>query len=122
MAKAISETCLLAHCLTCDIRSETLLCHSLEREEAEDLIKRHGGRVTGSVSKKTVCPFCLYLFFFLFSLMRKRKYINHRRRKLIDTKCLAQKHISQILLWHNYLSSSSLSCVFGKCSTMPVGM
>ncbi|KAF3788634.1 Replication factor C subunit 1 [Nymphaea thermarum] len=26
---------------------------SLEREEAEDLIKRHGGRVTGSVSKKT---------------------------------------------------------------------
>lgn len=27
---------------------------SLEREEAEDLIKRHGGRVTGSVSKKTV--------------------------------------------------------------------
>jgi len=26
----------------------------LEREEAEDLIKRHGGRVTGSVSKKTV--------------------------------------------------------------------
>lgn len=29
---------------------------SLEREEAEDLIKRHGGRVTGSVSKKTVVP------------------------------------------------------------------
>ena len=28
--------------------------YSLEREEAEDLIKRHGGRVTGSVSKKTV--------------------------------------------------------------------
>lgn len=27
---------------------------SLEREEAEDLIKRHGGRVTGSISKKTV--------------------------------------------------------------------
>ncbi|KAI3944390.1 hypothetical protein MKW98_006551 [Papaver atlanticum] len=26
---------------------------SLEREEAEDLIKRHGGQVTGSVSKKT---------------------------------------------------------------------
>ncbi|KAM0937086.1 putative BRCT domain, AAA+ ATPase domain, ATPase, AAA-type, core, replication factor C subunit 1 [Dioscorea sansibarensis] len=26
---------------------------SLEREEAEDLIKRHGGRVTGSVSKRT---------------------------------------------------------------------
>ncbi|CAN6440014.1 unnamed protein product [Victoria cruziana] len=26
---------------------------SLEREEAEDLIKRHGGRVTGSISKKT---------------------------------------------------------------------
>ncbi|XP_042483275.1 replication factor C subunit 1 isoform X1 [Macadamia integrifolia] len=26
---------------------------SLEREEAEDLIKQHGGRVTGSVSKKT---------------------------------------------------------------------
>ncbi|XP_020100068.1 replication factor C subunit 1 [Ananas comosus] len=26
---------------------------SLEREEAEDLIKRHGGRITGSVSKKT---------------------------------------------------------------------
>lgn len=30
------------------------LISSLEREEAEDLIKRHGGRVTGSVSKKTV--------------------------------------------------------------------
>jgi BRCT domain type II-containing protein len=30
------------------------LIYSLEREEAEDLIKRHGGRVTGSVSKKTV--------------------------------------------------------------------
>lgn len=28
----------------------------MEREEAEDLIKRHGGRVTGSVSKKTVVP------------------------------------------------------------------
>lgn len=28
--------------------------YSLEREEAEDLIKRHGGRVTTSVSKKTV--------------------------------------------------------------------
>ncbi|KAL2905275.1 Replication factor C subunit 1 [Bienertia sinuspersici] len=27
---------------------------SLEREEAEDLIKRHGGRITGSVSKKTI--------------------------------------------------------------------
>ena len=31
---------------------------SLEREEATDLIKRYGGRVTGSISKKTVCmPF-----------------------------------------------------------------
>ncbi len=28
---------------------------SLEREEAEHLIKCHGGRVTTSVSKKTVC-------------------------------------------------------------------
>ncbi|KNA12520.1 hypothetical protein SOVF_124880 [Spinacia oleracea] len=31
---------------------------SLEREEAEDLIKRHGGRVTGSVSKKTNFLLC----------------------------------------------------------------
>ncbi|KAE9620696.1 putative replication factor C subunit 1, P-loop containing nucleoside triphosphate hydrolase [Lupinus albus] len=31
---------------------------SLEREEAEDLIKRHGGRVTGSVSKKTSYLLC----------------------------------------------------------------
>ncbi|KAI4334153.1 hypothetical protein L6164_018878 [Bauhinia variegata] len=31
---------------------------SLEREEAEDLIKRHGGRVTGSVSKKTNYLLC----------------------------------------------------------------
>ncbi|CAH8362335.1 unnamed protein product [Eruca vesicaria subsp. sativa] len=31
---------------------------SLEREEAEDLIKRHGGRVTGSVSKKTTYLLC----------------------------------------------------------------
>ncbi|GMH01818.1 hypothetical protein Nepgr_003657 [Nepenthes gracilis] len=31
---------------------------SLEREEAEDLIKRHGGRVTGSVSKKTDYLLC----------------------------------------------------------------
>lgn len=31
---------------------------SLEREEAEDLIKRHGGRVTGSVSKKTSFLLC----------------------------------------------------------------
>ncbi|KAH9699377.1 Replication factor C subunit 1 [Citrus sinensis] len=30
----------------------------LEREEAEDLIKRHGGRVTGSVSKKTNYLLC----------------------------------------------------------------
>ena len=28
---------------------------SLEREEAGDLLKRYGGRVTGSISKKTVC-------------------------------------------------------------------
>ena len=34
---------------------------SLEREEAEDLIKRHGGRVTGSVSKKTVTKIYLIL-------------------------------------------------------------
>ncbi|KAF3652146.1 Replication factor C subunit 1 [Capsicum annuum] len=31
---------------------------SLEREEAEDLIKRHGGRVTGSVSRKTNYLLC----------------------------------------------------------------
>ncbi|KAB1215676.1 Replication factor C subunit 1 [Morella rubra] len=31
---------------------------SLEREEAEDLIKRHGGRVTGSVSKRTNYLLC----------------------------------------------------------------
>ncbi|XP_041994326.1 replication factor C subunit 1-like isoform X1 [Salvia splendens] len=31
---------------------------SLEREEAEDLIKRHGGRCTGSVSKKTNYLLC----------------------------------------------------------------
>ncbi|CAI0543916.1 unnamed protein product [Linum tenue] len=31
---------------------------SLEREEAEDLIKRHGGRITGSVSKKTSFLLC----------------------------------------------------------------
>lgn len=31
---------------------------SLEREEAEDLIKRYGGRVTGSVSKKTTYLLC----------------------------------------------------------------
>ncbi|XP_047324594.1 replication factor C subunit 1-like [Impatiens glandulifera] len=31
---------------------------SLEREEAEDLIKRHGGRVTGSISKKTSFLLC----------------------------------------------------------------
>ncbi|PON35674.1 Replication factor C subunit [Trema orientale] len=31
---------------------------ALEREEAEDLIKRHGGRVTGSVSKKTNYLLC----------------------------------------------------------------
>ncbi|KVH97442.1 AAA+ ATPase domain-containing protein, partial [Cynara cardunculus var. scolymus] len=31
---------------------------SLEREEAEDLIKRYGGRVTGSVSKKTNYLLC----------------------------------------------------------------
>lgn len=31
---------------------------SLEREEAEDLIKQHGGRVTGSVSKKTSYLLC----------------------------------------------------------------
>ena len=41
---------------------------SLEREEAEDLIKRHGGRVTTSVSKKTVSTSwqkMVYLKFYL---------------------------------------------------------
>lgn len=36
-----------------DIQTIHVIC-SLEREEAEDLIKRHGGRVTSAVSKKTV--------------------------------------------------------------------
>lgn len=35
---------------------------SLEREEATDLIKRYGGRVTGSISKKTVCISVWHLF------------------------------------------------------------
>lgn len=39
-------------------RSFLVMCSSvlasLEREEAEHLIKTHGGRITGSVSKKTV--------------------------------------------------------------------
>lgn len=35
---------------------------SLEREEATDLIKRYAGRVTGSISKKTVCILVGYLF------------------------------------------------------------
>ena len=35
---------------------------SLEREEATDLIKRYGGRVTGSISKKTVCILVGHLF------------------------------------------------------------
>lgn len=37
------------------LRCQTLASSlpSLEREEAEDLIKRHGGRITGSISKKT---------------------------------------------------------------------
>jgi len=34
---------------------------SLEREEAEHLIKCHGGRVTTSVSKKTVCKSMTFL-------------------------------------------------------------
>lgn len=37
---------------------------SLEREEAEDLIKRHGGRVTGSVSKKTVIIVIIDVIYF----------------------------------------------------------
>jgi hypothetical protein len=35
---------------------------SLEREEAEDLIKRHGDRVIGSISKKTVIHTSIMLF------------------------------------------------------------
>lgn len=41
---------------------------SLEREEAEDLIKRHGGRVTGSVSKKTVIS-CISYFTLIHSAL-----------------------------------------------------
>lgn len=40
--------------------------YSLEREEAEDLIKRHGGRVTGSISKKTVSSLETSLAYLLF--------------------------------------------------------
>ncbi|PON65873.1 Replication factor C subunit, partial [Parasponia andersonii] len=36
----------------------TFVISGLEREEAEDLIKRHSGRVTGSVSKKTNYLLC----------------------------------------------------------------
>jgi len=35
---------------------------SLEREEAEDLIKQHGGRVTATVTNKTVKFFFLDVF------------------------------------------------------------
>jgi hypothetical protein len=53
---------------------------SLEREEATDLIKRYGGRVTGSISKKTVCiPFseivnALYILILLKLLVGRVTY------------------------------------------------
>lgn len=43
------------------ILSGLFLIFSLEREEAEDLIKRHGGRITSAVSKKTVMSYSLYI-------------------------------------------------------------
>lgn len=46
--------------------------YSLEREEAEDLIKRHGGRVTGSVSKKTVNSLLYYFY-----LSKEEKVLAH---------------------------------------------
>lgn len=57
----ITHTCLFGIWVV-DCFLFLMLLASLEREEAEHLIKSHGGRVTGSVSKKTVRIFT-FLFF-----------------------------------------------------------
>lgn len=45
----------------------------MEREEAEDLIKRHGGRVTSAVSKKTVDD-TMWIFYCLLSFLMLQSY------------------------------------------------
>lgn len=103
--------------------------YSLEREEAEDLIKRHGGRVTGSVSKKTVLYFSILLFlgfmwqcWYLINTMSVCRVIFYVMRILRDGNLQKPKNLGRLPQIHTCIYIQVCYCLYfiitiSSCST-----
>ncbi|KAG6789126.1 hypothetical protein POTOM_005216 [Populus tomentosa] len=102
---------------------------SLEREEAEDLIKRHGGRVTGSVSKKTVIYISILLFlgfmwqcWYLINTMSVCRVIFYVMRILRDGNLQKPKNLGRLPQIHTCIYIQVCYCFYfiitiSSCST-----
>ncbi|KAJ6963931.1 hypothetical protein NC652_002277 [Populus alba x Populus x berolinensis] len=102
---------------------------SLEREEAEDLIKRHGGRVTGSVSKKTVIYISILLFlgfmwqcWYLINTMYVCRVIFYVMRILRDGNLQKPKNLGRLPQIHTCIYIQVCYCFYfiitiSSCST-----
>jgi len=89
---------------------------SLEREEATDLIKRYGGRVTGSISKKTVCILVGHLFYetivALYIFNNLRRMLVHRATYWL-TKTLVELNLTKQKIWGiTYYFHKTICCIF----------